>query len=206
MSESQKQEAAPATPKKKTTVKNRTGVNKKTKTYNKKPRITDTERLKVLQMLAEGITVTKIAEDLDRSFASIASIAEKLKQVSLQAFNQDVADVAENATIEPEDYIDTQVYKNVLLKLSKAGVDKSVAEKRIRKICDNAKKNGVENISEENLFNAAMVGSELIKNSSDGGRDGMAIMTQAAAEKGDSIKKKSSNLNQHIDDTRIFKL
>lgn len=198
LNDSTQEQEAVQTPAKKTTKK---AASKKSK------RVSAQEKLSIFNMLAEGKTAYAIAKELDRSQATIGKIAEEFKDKAFAAFNSDMSSVPENTSIEPTDYMETDVYERVLSRLGQAGIDKQVAKQRIAKICRDAEKAELSSITEEDLFNAAVRtinGSELFTKKSNSGREGVTIMNKAVSEKGDAVNSSSTLLNKNVDGRRIF--
>ncbi len=175
----------------------------------KQRRVTAQEKLEIMKLVSEGKTAYAIAKKLERSQATVGKVIEELKTTSLKAFNQDVSSIPENTSIEPIDYIETDVYQNVVRSLIKSGLDVNVAKQRIAKICAQAQKKGIESISEEDLYNTALTsvnGSELFINRSSNNEKGVSAITQAASQAGDDAKKSQTNLDKNIDNDRIYKV
>lgn len=173
-----------------------------------KRRVTAAEKMHVFEGILAGKSGYKMAEELNRSEPTIGKIIEELREFASAAMVAD--DGLTDGYVTCINYENTDGFNRVVTKLSQTGLSRDIAAKRAQKVLNSAGANNVEVVSERELFRVAkntVSGTEIFTSKTDGGQS-VAIMNKAASERGDlaSRKKPSSDIKDHIDNNRIFKI
>lgn len=144
----------------------------------------------LLQTLGESNdSYQKIAEDLSRPVNSIKKAVKEIKSIFVST-EQDV-----------ELNIKDGIIQRVTLNLIQGGVTKASAQAKINKILSRLTADEQSRVTEAALFQACLrltTASDLMINTSEGGRGGVSIMTGAAAERGDDQFKQSPPSNPAV--------
>lgn len=143
-------------------------------------RISKIEERGIVALFEEGKTIEYIVEQSGRPKNTINKIIDK--------------HAVKKTTTEPTSNTEhiTKISKLVLSRLMSNGIEKVAAGTRINKVLNGLSIDIKNTLTEEDLYQAAlktMTGSDLFINKSVGNREGMAILTKAASEQGDSVVK-----------------
>lgn len=177
----------------------------------KKKRVTSVEKLKVLELVMEGKTVAEIATALDRSMPAITKTINELKEKTKAAFGDEIATGLGDDVISSINYVETPGFARIVNKLVDEGLTPEIARARVIKVFVTAQNADLQEVGELEVYQAAkstVSGKEIFSKKTDKGKTSVVVMNSGASERGDNLtqRKKSSNIQDHVDGNRIFKI
>lgn len=166
--------------------------------------LTAEEKIKILELKSAGETTADIAKKLDRGTATIERCLSQFKETAKGAFKDLTEDRSE---LLVKNYHSNPLYGKILNRLVAAGLDQKAAAQKIGRVMNAAAQNNYESVDAEELYNAALSSSNVLQlfgTTTQGGRDGITVMTTAASQYTDSNQPRSNTIDRNIDGERIF--
>lgn len=137
----------------------------------------------VFEQTSQGKSAEEIAESIGKSIKSVEKAIAKNKSMIAKV-------VEESPIIDSSNFEDSKLYRSVLSKLKKSGLEIDVAKNRLNEIFNKIAPKNMNGVTEEDLFKAAMnkmSGKELFINKTAGNNNGgVAVLTNAASEAADA--------------------
>lgn len=166
-----------------------------------KGKLNNTEKFVIKGMLTEQKSVEDIAKELGRRVSTVTKyVTEELPAV-LDHIVSARLQAAKTTTDEMEDFeaeIDEETLITTIHKLKKAGLDTTDAKEMVTRVLRKLDFNPDNATQLYALCLRNLNTKDLMVTKAAGGRDGVAVMTQAASEKSDASKNKSTKSSRKM--------
>lgn len=143
--------------------------------------LTSEQKYKSIQMYSEGMSVEDISKKINKTVGGVeAAILEHKKM--LQSIEE------KHPSVQSDDIENTDLYKNVFVRLKQEGLQPDVARARLKKALKVAADKNLVDVSEDDLFNYAVKTvsrKDIFITKTQNNKSGVAIMTEAASTEGD---------------------
>jgi len=155
----------------------------------KKGIISNVEKLQIIDFVKENRPVIEIAVELDRSVESVEKYIDEIKSI----FKEKVEPIIPG--------VDDKVIDQVKGQLSQLGLTEISINNKLNKIIKELSESELRDITTETLYAYCIrlinVGDVMISKT-DGGQKGVAVMTEAAAQKSDHKPTPKKINHEHI--------